>query len=415
MINENQIFKTNETIIQIQAERSQEINTNVVFFSHDKGTARLRFQLRKEMNPYQISEGTEVMICLLFKSQVNDGDGRHIYTAHVEDPLQGLVSMVLEDNILGYVGNVRGSIFIKLPNSQAMDTAGRFNFRIERSPIDDMVPELEELYIHDFTEIQERLRVLRAELEEMESSSGSTNQNLEALRREVSDLENRLLINKKEIENLLSNIQVVQLQEYYHNFENTDEITFTSQEVNKELISILFSSFVDGMAFFHGSLNIEITEDTADGLIELRYRLNNIDVIKPIVKQSVRKGHYNINLYLPMTVTGENYYLFKAYLTSNVAGRIESRNIQATIKGQVLYIQEGDWDGILTATDSYGNLLLEQSPLKIGNHIVTPSRSAQIPTGSKVSDAYGGLGIIGQSLSLSNFNVEARGESEDEV
>ena len=51
----------------------------------------------------------------------------------------GLVSIVLEDNnILGYVGTVEGSVYIDFAQTTARsDTAGRFTFSIKRSPIDD--------------------------------------------------------------------------------------------------------------------------------------------------------------------------------------------------------------------------------------------------------------------------------------
>ncbi len=50
--------------------------------------------------------------------------------------MNGIVSIVLEDNILGYVGTVEGSVYIDFPNDRSLDTAGRFTFYIKRSPID---------------------------------------------------------------------------------------------------------------------------------------------------------------------------------------------------------------------------------------------------------------------------------------
>ena len=38
-------FKMNESIIVIQAEATSPNRTNVVFWSHDRGTAKLRMQL----------------------------------------------------------------------------------------------------------------------------------------------------------------------------------------------------------------------------------------------------------------------------------------------------------------------------------------------------------------------------------
>lgn len=141
------MFKTSEEIIVIQAEATTDIPTGVVFWSHDKGTAKMLFQLQKDYVNQTLSEGTIVPICLDFVG------GRHIYHAVIEDAINGIVSIVLEDNILGYVGRVTGSIYIELPDSRSLDTAGRFTFDIKRSPIDLNTPELEDYYWQGFNEI----------------------------------------------------------------------------------------------------------------------------------------------------------------------------------------------------------------------------------------------------------------------
>lgn len=141
------MFKSKQEIIVIQAEATDPITTGVVFWSHDKGTAKMLFQLQKDYVNQTLSEGTIVPICLDFVG------GRHIYHAVIEDAINGIVSIVLEDNILGYVGRVTGSIYIELPDSRSLDTAGRFTFDIKRSPIDLNTPELEDYYWQGFNEI----------------------------------------------------------------------------------------------------------------------------------------------------------------------------------------------------------------------------------------------------------------------
>ncbi|MDT2595641.1 BppU family phage baseplate upper protein [Enterococcus dongliensis] len=148
------MFKTKSEIIVIRAEAIKPIDTNVVFWSHDKGTAKLIFQLQKDYMNQPLSAGTIVPILLEFNSDTAEGGrGRHIYHALIEDAVNGIVSIVLEDNILGYQGRVEGSIYIELPDSRSLDTAGRFTFDIKRSPIDENVPELEDYYWQGFNEI----------------------------------------------------------------------------------------------------------------------------------------------------------------------------------------------------------------------------------------------------------------------
>lgn len=130
------------------------INTDVVFWSHDHGTAKLIFKLQKDSIPQSLPEGTIVPICLEFDSSTaKNGRGRHIYHAEIVDALSGVISILLEDRTLGYVGRVDGSVYIELPDSRSLDTAGRFTFDIKRSPIDENVPELEDYYWQGFNEI----------------------------------------------------------------------------------------------------------------------------------------------------------------------------------------------------------------------------------------------------------------------
>lgn len=148
------MFKTNNETIIIDAKATAPINTGVVFWSHDRGTAKLIFQLQKDYMNQPLSAGTIVPILLEFNSDTAEGGrGRHIYHAVIEDAINGIVSIVLEDNILGYVGRVTGSIYIELPDSRSLDTAGRFTFDIKRSPIDLNTPELEDYYWQGFNEI----------------------------------------------------------------------------------------------------------------------------------------------------------------------------------------------------------------------------------------------------------------------
>ncbi|MEJ4972336.1 BppU family phage baseplate upper protein, partial [Enterococcus faecium] len=159
------MFKINESIIVIQAEATSPNRTNVVFWSHDRGTAKLRMKLvRKNGIPQSLPDGTTVPIRLIFKSATAEGGyGKHDYLATIEDRVNGIVSIVLEDNILGYVGKVEGSVYIDFPNDRSLDTAGRFTFYIKRSPIDDSTPELEDYYFNGFSQTIDKIEKILAD------------------------------------------------------------------------------------------------------------------------------------------------------------------------------------------------------------------------------------------------------------
>ncbi|MDN3044302.1 BppU family phage baseplate upper protein [Enterococcus faecium] len=159
------VYKMNESIIVIQAEAINPIQTKAVFWSHDRGTAKLRMKLvQKDGIPQSLPEGTTVPIRLIFRSATaEDGYGKHDYLATIEDRLNGIVSIVLEDNILGYVGTVEGSVYINFPNDRSLDTAGRFTFYIKRSPIDDSTPELEDYYFNGFSQTIDKIEKILAD------------------------------------------------------------------------------------------------------------------------------------------------------------------------------------------------------------------------------------------------------------
>ncbi len=184
------MFKINESIIVIQAEAINPIQTNVVFWSHDRGTAKLRMKLvRKNGIPQSLPEGTTVPIRLIFRSATAEGGyGKHDYLATIEDRVNGIVSIVLEDNILGYVGKVEGSVYIDFPDDRSLDTAGRFTFYIKRSPIDDSTPELENYYFNGFSQTIDKIEKILADgKQEIEQKIAESETQIDAKLKDTND------------------------------------------------------------------------------------------------------------------------------------------------------------------------------------------------------------------------------------
>ena len=170
------MFKTNSEVIKIEAKKIKPINTGVVFWSHDRGTAKLKFKLMKDNLPQPIPDGTTVPIRLTFSSQTAEGGiGKHDYLATIEDKIGGIVSITLQDNILGYQGIVHGSIYMDFPGDTSLDTAGRFSFEIQRSPIDETTPELEDYYFNGFSKV----------IDQVEKLIDDTNKRIDGLNTEI--------------------------------------------------------------------------------------------------------------------------------------------------------------------------------------------------------------------------------------
>ncbi|HFL7454485.1 TPA: BppU family phage baseplate upper protein [Enterococcus faecium] len=200
------MYKINESIIVIQAEATSPNRTNVVFWSHDRGTAKLRMKLvRKNGISQSLPEGTTVPIRLMFKSATAEGGyGKHDYLATIEDPVNGIVSIVLEDNILGYVGTVEGSVYIDFPNDRSLDTAGRFTFSIKRSPIDDSTPELEDYYFNGFSQTIDKIEKIIADgKQEIEQKIAESETQIDA---KVKDTNDKITKANQDVATLNTNI-----------------------------------------------------------------------------------------------------------------------------------------------------------------------------------------------------------------
>ncbi|HAQ6078572.1 TPA: BppU family phage baseplate upper protein [Enterococcus faecium] len=214
------VYKMNESIIVIQAEATSPNRTNVVFWSHDRGTAKLRMKLvRKNGIPQSLPEGTTVPIRLMFKSATAEGGyGKHDYLATVEDPVNGIVSIVLEDNILGYVGTVEGSVYIDFPNDRSLDTAGRFTFYIKRSPIDDSTPELEDYYFNGFSQTIDKIeKILANGKQEIDQKIAESETQIDA---KVKDTNDKITKANQDVATLNTNI-----------YKANDRIDQTNQQI----------------------------------------------------------------------------------------------------------------------------------------------------------------------------------------
>ncbi|MGJ1063511.1 BppU family phage baseplate upper protein [Enterococcus faecium] len=302
------MFKINESIIVIQAEATSPNRTNVVFWSHDRGTAKLRMKLvRKNGIPQSLPEGTTVPIRLMFKSATAEGGyGKHDYLATVEDPVNGIVSIVLEDNILGYVGTVEGSIYIDFPNDRSLDTAGRFTFYIKRSPIDDSTPELEDYYFNGFSQTIDKIEKILADGKlEIEQKIAESETQIDV---KLKDTSNKITKSNQDVATLNTNIDKA-----------NDRIDQTNEQIGDlGKLKKMYSNSIDfGDYDYSGNPNLMpyITDPWVG------YLLVNGDTVKDSVKRVITHTKtitanasdiLSLGLGIPRTAEANNQYLITA-------------------------------------------------------------------------------------------------------
>ncbi|MGF7305482.1 BppU family phage baseplate upper protein [Enterococcus faecium] len=289
------VYKINESIIVIQAEATNPNNTGVVFWSHDRGTAKLRMKLvRKNGIPQSLPEGTTVPIRLMFKSATAEGGyGKHDYLATVEDPVNGIVSIVLEDNILGYVGTVEGSVYIDFPNDRSLDTAGRFTFSIKRSPIDDSTPELEDYYFNGFSQTIDKIEKILADgKQEIEQKITESETQIDA---KVKDTNDKITKANQDVTTLNTNIDKA-----------NDRIDQTNQQISDlgKLKKMYANSIDFGDYDYSGNPNI------APNLDFSKFSGNGITMTKPLACFKDHETYLELDSSDPSAVnTSRNIYV----------------------------------------------------------------------------------------------------------
>ncbi|NTK33724.1 BppU family phage baseplate upper protein [Enterococcus faecium] len=300
------VYKMNESIIVIQAEATSPNRTNVVFWSHDRGTAKLRMKLvRKNGIPQSLPEGTTVPIRLMFRSTTAEGGyGKHDYLATVEDPVNGIVSIVLEDNILGYVGTVEGSVYIDFPNDRSLDTAGRFTFYIKRSPIDDSTPELEDYYFNGFSQTIDKIEKILADgKQEIDQKIAESKTQIDA---KLKDTNDKITKANQDVTTLNTNIDKA-----------NDRIDQTNQQIGDlGKLKKMYSNSIDfGNYDYSGRANL------APNLDFSKFSGNGTTMTKPLACFKDHETYLELDSSDPSAVnTNRNIYVpnFSALLPNNV-------------------------------------------------------------------------------------------------
>ncbi|UQN39734.1 BppU family phage baseplate upper protein [Enterococcus hirae] len=314
------VYKANDSIISIQAETTQPIYTNVVFWSHDRGTAKLRMKLvRKNGIPQSLPEGTTVPIRLMFKSATAEGGyGKHDYLATVEDPVNGIVFIVLEDNILGYVGKVEGSVYIDFPNDRSLDTAGRFTFYIKRSPIDDSTPELEDYYFNGFSQTIDKIEKILADgKQEIDQKIAESETQIDA---KLKDTNDKITKANQDVATLNTNIDKA-----------NDRIDQTNQQIgNLGKLKKMYSNSIDfGDYDYSGNPNLMRVIKASD------FKIDSDAVVTDVADNSIRITSQGINRLgvsalnnIPSVVSGKTYTMSATIkLEEGTTGKIDKLRV----------------------------------------------------------------------------------------
>ena len=214
-----------------------------------------------------------------------------------------IVSIVLEDNILGYVGKVEGSVYIDFPDSRSLDTAGRFTFYIKRSPIDDSTPELEDYYFNGFSQTIDKIEKILADgKQEIEQKIAESETQIDA---KVKDTNDKITKANQDVATLNTNIDKA-----------NDRIDQTNQQIGElGQLKKMYSNSVDfGGYDYSGRANL------APNLDFSKFSGNGITITKPLSCFKDHETYLELDSSDPSAVnTSRNIYVpnFSALLPNN--------------------------------------------------------------------------------------------------
>ncbi|HFJ7924197.1 TPA: hypothetical protein ACGVXL_000282 [Enterococcus faecium] len=216
------------------------------------------------------------------------------------------MSIVLEDNILGYVGKVEGSVYIDFPNDRSLDTAGRFTFDIKRSQIDDSTPELEDYYFNGFSQTIDKIEKILADgKQEIEQKIAESETQIEA---KLKDTNDKITKANQDVATLNTNID-----------KTNARIDQTNQQIGDlGKLKKMFSNNIDfGDYDYSGNPNLMpyITDPWVGSL------LANGDTVKDSIKRVITHTKtrtadagdiLSLGLGIPRTAEANNRYLITA-------------------------------------------------------------------------------------------------------
>lgn len=243
-------FLKDDNIIKldITSKYNPLLDTDILFYNNDIGTAVLNFLICKNDIPFEISENNAKASITLKTEDYSIETGAYISDdLKFIDPINGLLSYDIPDYFLKYTGKVEGQIYFGQNGSNNIIITRKFTFSIEDDNISDFEATTKVTYIKTLNDIiaefnreivgyKESLGQLPTLLEGIESKFDDATRKINAKGAEIQ-LRIQTLSTKKEsfiksqYDELVNNINTFKqdiqnyLQEAKQNAENLNVIT----------------------------------------------------------------------------------------------------------------------------------------------------------------------------------------------
>ncbi|MGF0002922.1 BppU family phage baseplate upper protein [Bacillus altitudinis] len=147
------IYKPAKLTFDVNSRTSPSVKTDIQFITQDLNTARLDFALTKDGVPLPLSA---VVGKLVF---VMSNGSKFVRNISLVDKPEGRAEYVLSADEIRHYGNVKAELLMYYTNGQAL-SIHRFEFKIDRSLIDQDIAPIAEYYIDDFEALKTQIEDL---------------------------------------------------------------------------------------------------------------------------------------------------------------------------------------------------------------------------------------------------------------
>ncbi|MFM2573755.1 BppU family phage baseplate upper protein [Bacillus safensis] len=171
------IRKNGPLAFNVDAYTSSSVTTNINFWTQDRKTARLVFNLTKDGVPLPLAAVTGKLVLVM-----SDGS-RFIRDVTIVDRVNGHAEYVLSDQEIMHYGTVQAELNLYYANDQSM-SVHQFSFHISKSLIDQDIVPITEYYVDEF-------EALRAKINELYDEAILTIDELKAKFEELEKIETK--------------------------------------------------------------------------------------------------------------------------------------------------------------------------------------------------------------------------------
>ncbi|MCY7439453.1 phage baseplate upper protein [Bacillus altitudinis] len=147
------IYKPAKLTFDVNSRTSPSVKTDIQFITQDLNTARLDFALTKDGVPLPLSAVVGKLVLVM------SNGSKFVRNITLVDKPEGRAEYVLSADEIRHYGNVKAELLMYYTNGQAL-SIHRFEFKIDRSLIDQDIAPIAEYYIEDFETLKTQIEDL---------------------------------------------------------------------------------------------------------------------------------------------------------------------------------------------------------------------------------------------------------------